>query len=133
MSFFAALPAVGAALLPAITCPACWPAYAGLLSSLGLGFVDYTPWLMPVTILFLAIALTALAWQGYKHHTWGPLVLGSLGAIVLIIGKFQMESDIALYGGAALIITASVWNAWPRKVCPTDIQENDYCNKPDKS
>jgi len=30
------LPGIGAALLPNATCPACWPVYAGILSSLGL-------------------------------------------------------------------------------------------------
>ena len=37
----AATPAIASALLPKLTCPACWPAYAGLLSTLGLGFVDF--------------------------------------------------------------------------------------------
>jgi hypothetical protein len=34
-----AVPGIGLSLLPKIACPACWPAYAGLLSSLGLGFL----------------------------------------------------------------------------------------------
>jgi hypothetical protein len=33
-----ALPGVGASLFPKLACPLCWPAYAGLLSSVGLGF-----------------------------------------------------------------------------------------------
>ncbi|VAW76052.1 hypothetical protein MNBD_GAMMA13-1620 [hydrothermal vent metagenome] len=113
----ATLPGIGAALLPAITCPACWPAYAGLLSSLGLGFIDFSPWLLPVTVVFLAIALTALAWQGHKRRAYGPLLLGATGSVALVVGKFQFESRVALYTGVALVIVASVWNAWPRKVC----------------
>ena len=115
----AALPGIGAALLPAITCPACWPAYAGLLSSLGLGFIDFSPWLLPVTIVFLAIALAALAWQGHKRRAYGPLLLGTIGSVALVVGKFQFDSRVALYIGVALVIVASVWNAWPRKVCST--------------
>ena len=42
----ALLPAIGAALLPKLTCPACWPAYAAVLSALGVSFVDYTPYLL---------------------------------------------------------------------------------------
>jgi mercuric ion transport protein len=38
-----ALPGVGVSLLPKLTCPACWPAYAGLLSSVGLGFSYQRP------------------------------------------------------------------------------------------
>ena len=39
------VPAVGASLLPVGACPACWPAYAGLLSALGLGvFIVASVW-----------------------------------------------------------------------------------------
>lgn len=121
----ASLPGIGAALLPAVSCPACWPAYAGLLSSLGLGFIDYSPWLMPVTVAFLAVALAALAWQGHKRRAYGPLALGIVGSMVLMFGKFGLESETALYGGVVLVIGASVWNAWPRKACPTTVQNSD--------
>lgn len=121
----AALPGVGAALLPAVSCPACWPAYAGLLSSFGLGFIDYSAWLMPVTLGFLAVALAALAWQGHKRRAYGPLALGCVGSAILVVGKFGFESEIALYSGVAFVIGASVWNAWPSKVCPTAAQHSD--------
>lgn len=127
LGLLAALPGIGAALLPAVTCPACWPAYAGLLSSLGLGFIDYTPWLMPTTVAFLAIALSALAWQGHKRTSYGPLMLGLVGSAMLIIGKFHFESDIALYIGVVVLIGASGWNAWPRKAWRTNTQ-NNACN-----
>ena len=35
----AMVPGIGAALLPKLACPACWPAYAGFLTSVGLGFL----------------------------------------------------------------------------------------------
>jgi mercuric ion transport protein len=38
-SWLIVLPAIGVAMLPKLACPACWPAYAGLLSSVGLGFL----------------------------------------------------------------------------------------------
>gem|GEM_PF-4625209 len=34
-----ALPAIAISLLPSVTCPACWPAYAALLSSVGVSVV----------------------------------------------------------------------------------------------
>jgi len=117
--FFGVLPGVGAALLPALTCPACWPAYAGLLSSLGLGFVDYTPWIVPVMAVFLLIALGSLAWQGARRKLWAPFVLGLSGVLLLLAGKFFVTSEALLYSGVALLIVASVWNAWPRKACAT--------------
>ena len=118
----AVLPSIGAALLPALACPACWPAYAGLLSSLGLGFVNYTTYLMPVTIVFLGIALGALGYQGFKRRAYGPVLLGLAGAAILVVGRFMFDSEPALYAGIVLLIGASAWNAWPLKVCelPSD-------------
>lgn len=121
----ASVPAIGTALLPAVSCPACWPAYAGLLSSLGLGFIDYSPWLMPLTVAFLVVALAALAWQGHKRRAYGPLAFGIVGSMVLVIGKFGFESETALYSGVVLVVGASVWNAWPRKTCPTTVRNDD--------
>lgn len=110
---FALLPAAGAALLPKLTCPACWPAYAAVLSSLGVGFVDYTPWLFPATVLFLAITLVLLAWRPRRGY-W-PLALGVAASVVVLIGKFAFDSDITVYAGVGVLAVASGWNAWPRK------------------
>jgi hypothetical protein len=113
LGLFAFLPAAGAALLPKLTCPACWPAYAALLSSLGLGFVDYTPWLFPATLVFLAVTLALIAWQ--PRRGLAPLVLGLAASAGVLAGKFAWDSDTAVYAGVALLALASAWNAWPRK------------------
>ena len=105
------LPAVGAALLPKLTCPACWPAYAALLSALGVGFIDYTPFLLPLTLVFLVVTLTVLARRARRGYA--PLTLGLFAAAAMLIGKFLFDSDIATYAGVALLIGASTWNAWP--------------------
>src|SRR5206468_8296381 len=55
------LPAIGAALVPGLACPACWPGYAAPLSALGLGFIPTAPYLLPLTVAFLVVALVALA------------------------------------------------------------------------
>jgi len=67
-----AAPGVGAALLPKVACPACWPAYAGLLSALGLGFLMETRYLLPLTIGFLALALGAIGWRARSRRGFGP-------------------------------------------------------------
>ena len=67
----AALPSVGVALLPKLTCPVCWPAYTALLSSLGISFVDYTPYLLPTVAIFLAVALSALAYRAKARRGYG--------------------------------------------------------------
>ncbi len=105
------LPAVGAALLPKLTCPACWPAYAALLSALGVGFIDYTPYLLPLTLAFLLATLAILAWR--PRRGYAPLALGLFASAAMLIGKFYFDSDIATYAGVALLVGASTWNAWP--------------------
>jgi hypothetical protein len=111
---FAALPAIGAAALPKLTCPACWPAYSGLLSSMGLGFVDYTPYLLPLTAAFLLLSLVALGWRARRRRGYGPLLLGLAASTVLLTGKFGYDSDAAMYAGIGTLVIASLWNAWPR-------------------
>ena len=114
-SNLAILPSVGAALVPSVFCPACWPAYAGMLSSLGIGFVNYTPYLLPVTILFLIIAIAALAYRAKNRRGYKPLVLGIVASLLILFGKFLFEIDLLLYAGLVLLITVSIWNSWPRE------------------
>jgi hypothetical protein len=114
-SWLAILPAIGVAMLPKLACPACWPAYAGLLSSIGLGFLTQAAYLFPLTIVFLAVAVGALGFRARSRHGYGPFSVGLVAAVVVIVGKFLFESDPAMYGGIALLIGASVWNTWPRR------------------
>ncbi|MGE0681321.1 MAG: MerC family mercury resistance protein [Candidatus Binatia bacterium] len=120
------LPAIGAALLPKVTCPACWPAYAGVLSTLGLGFVNYTPYMLPFTLVFFALALTSLGYQAKRRRNFTPLLVSLLAALLIIIGKFAFISDLAVYTGITLFVGASLWNSWLQRAstrgpCPACI------------
>jgi len=121
VSSLVTLPGIGATLLPVALCPACWPAYAGVLGALGLGFLLKTTYLLPVTALFLLVAVGALAFRARSRRGYGPFALGLIASAVVLIGKFIFVSDVAMYGGLALLIVASVWNALPRRIagaCP---------------
>jgi mercuric ion transport protein len=113
---FAMVPGIGVALLPKLACPACWPAYAGLLSSMGIGFIDYTPYLMPFTSAFILIALIALAYRAPNRRGYGPLALGALASGFILFGKFYFDSDRAMFIGVAILVLASLWNTWPKKM-----------------
>ena len=110
----AMFPAVGVALLPKLACPACWPAYAGLLSSLGIGFIDYTPYLLPLTIMFLLIVIVALSYRAKSRHGYRPLMMGLLASTIVLINQFFYENNVAMYTGIALLVLASLWNTWPK-------------------
>jgi hypothetical protein len=114
-SWLAVMPAVGVAMLPKLACPACWPAYAGLLSSIGLGFLTKTAYLLPLTVAFLIVAVEAIGFRARNRHGFGPFLIGLAAALVVVVGKFQFESDPAMYTGIALLIAASVWNTWPKR------------------
>jgi hypothetical protein len=109
------LPGAGVSLLPKLMCPACWPAYAAVLSSVGLGFLISTTYLLLLTVLFLAIALGSLALRSSSRHGLGPFGGGLGAAAMILIGKFYLESPLVAYGGVGLLIFASVWNTWPRR------------------
>lgn len=118
----ATLPGIGAAILPKVACPACWPAYAGFASAVGLGFLLDETYLLPLTVVFLAIAAGALAFRASRRRGYGPFVLGLAAAAMVLVGKFSFESDPGMYAGLALLVTASIWNGWPRRrasvACP---------------
>jgi len=111
-----ALPGVGVSLLPKLACPLCWPAYAGLLSSVGLGFLVSTKYLLPLTAAFLVLALAALAFRARNRHGYGPFVLGVLSGAGILLGKFHWQWNSALYGAVGLLVIASLWNAWPHRL-----------------
>ncbi len=108
-----ALPGVGVSILPKLACPACWPAYAGLLSSVGLGFLISTVYLLPLTVGFLVLALAALVFRANKRRGYGPFVLGLVAGSAILLGKFVLESHLIVYSALGLLVIASLWNAWP--------------------
>jgi len=111
----ATAPAILVALLPKIACPACWPAYAGALSSLGVTFLIDARYLFALTAAFLAVALFFLGFRARRRRGYGPLGLGVVASAVLLVGKFALDSDPAMYAGVGLLMAASLWNSWPRK------------------
>lgn len=117
---FAAVPGLVIALLPKGMCPACWPAYAAVLSALGLGFLMQDRYLLPLTIVFLALATLALTYRARVRRGFGPAIAGGLAGVVLLVGKFVLEMPMVAYAGIAAFTVAAVWNAWPirRASCP---------------
>ena len=115
-SWLAVAPAVGIALLPNVTCPACWPVYMGLLSSFGIGFVVETTYLVPLTVLFLVVAVGALGFRAKTRRGYAPFFIGLPAVTLMIVGKFVVSSDLAWYCGIACLVGASLWNSWPKGV-----------------
>lgn len=104
----ASFPAVGTALLPKLTCPLCFPAYAAVLSALGIEFLDYTPYLFPLTVVFLAVSIMVLALQTRRSGNFVPLVIGIIASFVVLFAKFWLEAD-GLTTGAIIALVVAIF------------------------
>lgn len=124
-----ALPGIGVSILPKLACPACWPAYAGLLTSVGLGFLISVIYLFPLTTAFLVLALGAMVFRARERHGYGPLLLGTVAACGVLLGKFVWESNTIMYGAVGLLVICSLWNTWPRRATPTQDASCSNCKR----
>ena len=124
---FLALPGVGVSLLPKLACPLCWPGYAGLLSSVGLGFLISAAYLLPLTAGFLVVALGAMVFKANNRHGYGPFLLGLLAAVAVLLSKFRWESNSTMYGAVGLLVIASLWNTWPGHAASSQAAACHHC------
>lgn len=77
-----------------------------------------TEYLLPLTIVAMGFAVGALGFRAKRRWGYGPLAVGIVASVLFVLGKFVLESDIAVYGGLAGLIGASLWNSWPKKSVP---------------
>lgn len=110
-----AVPGVGVSMLPKVIRPTCSPAYAAVLSALGLGFLVSTTYLLPVTVVFLAVAAGSLRFRASSRRGLQPFWVGSIAASSVVAGKFWLNSPTVTYAGVGLLVFASVWNVVPRR------------------
>ena len=108
-------PGIVLSFLPSVSCPLCWPAYASVLSAIGLGFLLEKEYLFSTTVVFLLLILGTLAFRAQTRRGYGPFLLGVFGVLLLLIGKFLFDSTTAMYVGIGILVTTTIWNAWPRK------------------
>jgi len=113
--FFATMPSLFTAIFAKVLCPVCWPAYAGLLSSLGIGISQYIQYLFVLIGIFLIVALATLFYRAKQRRGSGPFIIGLIASFMILVGKFVFQSDHLLYLGIAFLITASLWNSWPKR------------------
>ena len=74
-------------------------------------------------LVSLAVAIWGY-WQGHRlHDAWGPLIVGVIGAVSLALGVIVVHGFPAMqiiYGGALLLVAATIWNIVARKRWSTD-------------
>jgi hypothetical protein len=121
-------PGISVALLPKLACPFCWPFYSGIVSSVGLGFLISTKYLLPLTIALLILALGVLAYHAKQRRRYGPLALGIVGAGAVLMGKFDLESNWMTFTGIVILVVASAWNMWPLPAVESSSCNSESCS-----
>lgn len=82
---------------------------------MGLAYLLQTTYLLPLTAVALLLAVIALGFRAERRRGYGPLAAGIVAAVLVIVAKFAWESDGTIYGGIVLLVSASIWNSWPKK------------------
>lgn len=96
---------------------------------MGLTFLLKTTYLLPLMLVALIVAVIGLGFRAGQRHGYGPLTVGMLSAVLLMVGRFVFVSDAMMYCGGGLLIVASVWNSWPRKrTTPAVVEFQLSCN-----
>ena len=114
----AVLPGAVLPLLPSFACPACVAAYAGVLSTFGLGVVLTERVMAPLIAVFLTVGMVTVAWATRSHRRPGPLILTLLGSTAVVAGRLIWSIPSVIYGGVVLLIGASLWNLWLKRPPP---------------
>ncbi len=127
--FLGSAPGVGAALLPVGVCPACWPAYAGIVGFLGLGLLLESTYLLPITIGFLGLAVFTLGVRAKTRRGYRPLALGIASVACVLVFKSGYVFDALMYAGLFGLVVASVWDAWPKR--KTEVGSCPKCVQPE--
>ena len=107
----------------AALCCAGTPLIIAALTATGLSALRKDAILWPIMAVSLAMAMWGY-WQGHRvHRAWAPLVAGLIGAVSLAVGVIVVHGFPAMqmiYGGAILLVAATVWNIIARKRCSAD-------------
>lgn len=82
----------------------------GFMSSVGLGFLLDTTYLLPLTATFLAIAVGALAYRAWQRRDYAPFVVGPVAGVGVLSGNFAFESSSTMCASLALLVGASLRN-----------------------
>jgi len=110
--------AIGA--IVAALCCAGTPIIVVALAAAGLSSFRRDAILWPVMLVSLAVALWGFSQGKRFHRNSGPLVIGASGAVSLACGVIIVhgpQAMIMIYGGAILLMVATLWNILARRHC----------------
>jgi mercuric ion transport protein len=85
----------------------------------GIEFFNYTPYIVPLTLLALVIALGSLSYLAWRRRRIEPVALGIAAVSAVVIGKFAMDWPPLVYAGIAVLFVTSLipWRSKARDCC----------------
>ena len=111
--FFTKLDRVGSAgaLIAALAAPCCLPVFATFAAAIGLPLLTLNEQIV-LSVLegFALLSVLGLAFAGWRHRQFGPLLLGTTSAVALLVAFHARFSSSLVYTGLAGLCAASVWN-----------------------
>jgi|GEM_PF-6505736 len=103
-----------AALISALFCPICFPAFAGVATALGLSFLTRYEGIFLVFFHLFALASLFIVWRGYRQHGVRlPLAFSTFG-VLLIFGALYALLPVynLIYLGIFLLVVGAFLNAY---------------------
>ena len=92
-------------------CPICFLAYLGFFGVATSSAAVYRAWLPPITTLWLALTIAMLAFQQRGKRRYRPALIGFVAALLLLIGKFVVDSQLMTFAGIIALLAAAVWRS----------------------
>lgn len=108
---FSAAPALAVAFFP--KCPVCWAAYLSMLGVAGLQRIPYSPWLLAVFALLMAVNVWSVFLRSRRRGAMAGFYLCLAGSLAIFVGGLQFEMRAASYLGLAMIVAGSLLSSRP--------------------
>lgn len=135
-------PSIGLSVLVAVLpkCPICVAANATVLGSLGLAEAASAPWMRGLAAAAVVAAVGLLGWRAERRRGYRPFALGCAGGVLVLAELMHRHDPVRahhaaphpqwpVWTGIALLVAASLWNAWPRRAraCPSAEHAAAHC------
>ena len=102
-------------------CPICFLAYFGVFGVATASAPVYRAWLPPITALWLALTIAMLAFQRRGKRLYGPAIMGFVAALLLLTGKFVVDSQVMTFAGIIALLGAAGWRSRIQKPISTEV------------
>lgn len=108
----------------ALVCPACIPAFASLLASLGIGLAAKEQFIRPLLVGLLALAVASFAWSAKLHRHWWVVATGIVGGVLVYLGRYYLGfgelwmNQAATWLGTGVLIGTALVNLRLKRGCP---------------